>query len=142
MPSIDSDSFPYRGISTLAIGIVGTAMVSPLLLVISLSEFIMNISPWSFVVGLGVAITIDYMFGRLTDNSRRWPKLPAWTNSPRVFVVGFVISMIGVIMPFFPAPSWAPTVAIGGINAFATASATVIIFGSTRSATWLVRQMN
>ena len=115
-------------------------MISPLILVINLSEFITSISTLSSVVGIGMAISIDYIYGRLTDSGRQWPKLPVWTNSPYLFIVSFVVIIVAFVSSFFPAPSWAPAVAIGGMYVFATASATTIILGSIRSAVWVVRQ--
>jgi len=132
---------PFRGITTVATGAFGVAMISPLVLAVSLSGFIGDMSLQSFAAGLILAIIIDYGLGRLTRDGSHWPKLPRWVNSEYGLILAFVSGMIAFIMSVIPAPSWAPAVAIGGMHAFATASVSTVIFGGTRSAVWTIRKM-
>ena len=131
---------PFRGITTVAIGALGVAMISPLVLAVTASEFITGMSLQSFAAGLAFAILIDYTIGHLTGDSSHWPKLPAWISSEYIFIPIFISSMVAFMMSFIPAPSWAPAVAIGGMHAFATASVAALILGGTHVAVWTIRR--
>lgn len=131
---------PFRGIATAAIGALGVAMTSPLVLAVTPSEFIGGMSLQSFVAGLAFAIIIDYTIGHLTGDSSHWPKLPAWVSSEYVFIPVFVSSIVGFMIPFISAPSWAPAVAIGGMHAFATAGVAALIIGGSHGAVWTIRR--
>lgn len=135
------DQFPFHGVATAALGALGVAMIFPLVLAVSPDEFVDDISLQSFVIGLVLAITIDYVLGYLTDDSSHWPTLPTWMHSDYSFIIVFASGIVAFSMSLLPAPSWAPAVAIGGMHAFATAGVTTLILGGTRSAVWVVRQV-
>ncbi len=138
----ETNQLPFRGIATAVTGALGVAMISPLVLAVTIDEFINDISLQSFVVGLVLAIIVDYTLGHLTDDGNHWPALPVWISKPIYgAIVAFASSIVAVVMPLIPAPSWAPIVAIGGMHAFATASVAALILGSTHSGVWVIRQV-
>jgi|APHM01.1.fsa_nt_gi hypothetical protein len=134
------NQLPRHGIATAAIGALGIAMISPLVLAVGPGEFISDMSFQSFAIGLVLAMTGDYTLGHLTDDGRQWPALPVWLSPHRRLLIGLALGGVGIAMTLIPAPSWAPVVAIGGMHAFVTASAAALILGATHSAVWTMRQ--
>jgi hypothetical protein len=141
------DQFPFRGSATAAIGAFGVTLILPLVLAVTLGEFVDDVSLQIFVVGVLSGVVIEYILGYLTDDNGHWPTLPVWTGSNYVFTIVVVFGIVAftittpIGMSLLPTPPWVPAVVIGGIQAFATASATTLIFGSTRSAIWMIRQV-
>lgn len=138
-----SYQYPFHGIATAAIGALGVVMISPLVLVVTPSEFIGDISLQSFVIGLVLAIIVQYILSHLTDKGSHWPKLPVWVSSESSLLIAFATGSVAFMMSLISAPSWVPVVAIaiGGMHAFATASVAALVLGSTRGVVWMVRQV-
>lgn len=135
-----SDQYPFNGIATAAIGALGMLFISPLVVAVTPSEFFDDIGLQSFVIGLVVAILVDYTLCHLTDDGSHWPKLPVWITSLKGFMIALAISSVAFLLSLIPAPSWVPVVAIaiGGMQSFATASVAALILGGAHSAVWMI----
>ena len=136
-----SDSLPYIGLSSLALGLFGVAVMVPFALAVDPVVFFRNISAIHFGGGLGLASLTDYTLSRLTNNGTSWPQLPAWVGSTRTNIVSTLLYCAGVIGLYFFTPSWIPALVIGGMHAFAVGSLITICIGSFRSGSWAVRHV-
>jgi|SRR6056297_3495205 len=141
-----SDSLPYTGLSGLGLGFFGVAVMAPFALAMDPVAFFGNVSAGHLIAGLGSAGLIDYTLSRLTDNGKRWPRLPIWVSSSsiRMFVVSLLLQGAvfgGIHAVYLFVPSWLPVLAIGMMHAFAVGSVVTTIVGSARSGIWAVRQL-
>jgi hypothetical protein len=135
-----SHSLPYHGLSTLALGFFGVAVITPFALAVDPIIFFRNISVINSAFGIGLAGVTEYILGRLTDNGRSWPQLPAWVGSVRTWTVSMLLYGVGLVGLYFSIPSWIPTLVISGMHTFAVGSIVTLCLGSARSGVWAVRQ--